>query len=114
MNWARKVEAVATKTKEKLPVDVTAEQDEEAAAALHRVKTRAAIDLSDLAALTGVHYSTLRRKAWAEELPKPLVATRIGQRWIVPSAQVRELLCLDGAIPVSGDGSTRNPFVLEV
>lgn len=94
---------MATKTEKKPAVEASPE-DAEAAAALHRVQTRAAIDLADLALLTGVHYSTLRRQADAGDLP--VDAARIGQRWVIPSAPVRKMLCLEEVSRASG----RNPF----
>lgn len=57
-----------------------------------RVIGQPAIDLADLAVLTGVHVSTLQRSATRGDLPVP--SARIGQRWIIPSAPVRELLHL--------------------
>ena len=102
------------KTKEK-PVDLTDEEDAEAAAALHRVMTRPAIDMTDLAVLTGVHYSTLRRKAISDDgLPYPLTASRIGQRWVIPSVGVRKMLGLGDAQQSGGEPGRRSPFVLEV
>ncbi|MGV0654779.1 hypothetical protein ABQE48_13005 [Mycolicibacterium thermoresistibile] len=70
--------------------------DNRIAAAMERVLTRPSIDLSDLAALTGVHPSTLHRLAVKDakngtaEFPVPF--TRIGQRWVIPSEPVRALL----------------------
>lgn len=61
--------------------------------ALGRVRSQPAIDLADLAALTDVHVSTVQRAASRGDLPVPVA--RMGQRWIVPSAPVRELLHLD-------------------
>lgn len=61
--------------------------------ALQRVKNQPAIDLADLAALTDVHVSTVQRAAARGDLPVPVA--RMGQRWIVPSAPVRELLHLE-------------------
>ncbi|MCB1258509.1 MAG: hypothetical protein KDB26_15465 [Microthrixaceae bacterium] len=60
------------------------------AEALERLMTAAAIDLIDLAVLTGVSTSTVQRHAAEDKLPVP--TARIGQRWIVPSAPVRKLL----------------------
>lgn len=66
------------------------------AAAVERVMTRVSIDLSDLAALMGVHPSTLHRRA-ADDAKNgttkfPVPYTRIGQRWVIPSAPVRQFL----------------------
>lgn len=55
-----------------------------------RVLSKPAVDLVDLALLTGTSISTINRAARAGELPVP--STRIGQRWVIPSAPVRELL----------------------
>lgn len=63
-----------------------------AEAATARVLSQPAIDLNDLAALMGVSVSTVQRAAARDDLPVP--TARIGQRWIVPSAPVRELLRL--------------------
>lgn len=63
--------------------------------ALERVRSQPAIDLADLAVLTDVHVSTIQRSAARGDLPVP--SARIGQRWIVPSAPVRELLHLEVA-----------------
>lgn len=61
--------------------------------ALGRVRSQPAIDLADLATLTDVHVSTVQRAAARGDLPVPVA--RMGQRWIVPSAPVRELLHLE-------------------
>ncbi|MCB1257112.1 MAG: helix-turn-helix domain-containing protein [Microthrixaceae bacterium] len=58
--------------------------------ATERAMTLPAITLSDLAVLTGVGVSTVQRAAVKGTLDVP--AARIGQRWIIPSAPVRELL----------------------
>lgn len=61
--------------------------------AMSRVMNNAAIDLADLAVLMGVHVSTLQRAANNNDLPVPIA--RVGQRWIIPSAPVRQLLHLN-------------------
>lgn len=61
--------------------------------ALDRVRSQPAIDLADLAVLTDVHVSTVQRAAARGDLPVPVA--RMGQRWIVPSAPVREMLHLE-------------------
>lgn len=61
--------------------------------ALDRVRSQPAIDLADLAVLTDVHVSTVQRAAARGDLPVPVA--RLGQRWIVPSAPVREMLHLE-------------------
>lgn len=61
--------------------------------ALQRVMEDPAITMEDLAALMGVHKSTLTRRASKDNLPVPVA--RIGQRWIVPSIPVRKFLHLD-------------------
>lgn len=69
---------------------VTSVQD-----ATRRVLTQPAIDLHDLALLMGVSMSTVQRAAARDDLPVP--TARVGQRWIVPSQPVRELLHLGAA-----------------
>ncbi|BBX35984.1 helix-turn-helix domain-containing protein [Mycolicibacterium mageritense] len=66
-------------------------------AALEAVKTSPAISLAELAVLTGVSLATAQRHAAAGDLPSPLRVVRMGQRWIVPSVHVRELLGLEVA-----------------
>ncbi|OKH71948.1 hypothetical protein EB73_09725 [Mycobacterium sp. SWH-M3] len=73
----------ATKTK-KRAVAPTREE------AMARLKEAPVIDLADLAVLTGVSMSTIHRQVSGEKLPVP--TARIGQRWIVPTAPVREWL----------------------
>lgn len=63
--------------------------------ATRRVLEQPAIDLADLALLMGVSISTVQRAAARDDLPVP--TARVGQRWIVPSQPVRELLHLNGA-----------------
>lgn len=63
------------------------------AEAMNRLMTVAAIDLIDLAVLTGVSTSTVQRHASEGKLPVP--TARIGQRWIVPSIPVRKLLMIE-------------------
>lgn len=65
------------------------------AEAMERLMTVPAIDLIDLAVLTGVSTSTVQRHAAEDKLPVP--TARIGQRWIVPSAPVRKLLKIEDA-----------------
>jgi hypothetical protein len=62
-----------------------------------RLMSQAAIDMADLAVLIGVHPATAQRSANRGDLP--VRTARVGQRWIVPSAPVKELLGLnaDGA-----------------
>lgn len=62
------------------------------AEATERVMTQAAIDLSDLAVLLNVGLSTTQRAAARGDLPVRM--TRLGQRYVIPSAGVRELLGL--------------------
>ncbi|WP_459953101.1 helix-turn-helix domain-containing protein [Mycobacterium avium] len=52
-----------------------------------------AISLADLAAITGVSLATVHRQVAANALPVKTV--RIGQRWIVTSASVRDMLDLE-------------------
>ncbi|KAA1430090.1 helix-turn-helix domain-containing protein [Mycolicibacter arupensis] len=66
------------------------------AAALDRVMTAPAVDLVDLSLVMGVAVSTVQRHAVAGDLPVPVA--RLGQRWIVPTAPLREFLRLE---PVS-------------
>lgn len=61
--------------------------------ATRRVLTDPAISLADLAAITGVSLATVHRQVAANALPVKTV--RIGQRWIVTSASVREMLDLE-------------------
>lgn len=58
--------------------------------AMTRLKEAPVIDLADLAVLTGVSMSTIHRQVNDDRLPVP--TARIGQRWIVPTAPVREWL----------------------
>lgn len=66
-------------------------------AALEAVTNSPAISLAELAVLTGVSLATAQRHAAAGDLPSPLRVVRMGQRWIVPSVHVRELLGLEVA-----------------
>lgn len=61
--------------------------------ATRRVMTQPAVGLADVAALLGVSHATVQRQAAAGTLPVKTV--RIGQRWIVTSASVREMLDLE-------------------
>lgn len=58
--------------------------------AMQRLREAPAIDLADLAVLTGVSMSTVHRQVNSGKFPVP--ATRLGQRWIIPTAPVREWL----------------------
>lgn len=73
--------------------DSTSVERRSVAAAVERVMTLPAVDLVDLALVTGVSVATIQRHAGKGELPVP--ASRIGQRWVIPSAPVRALLHLD-------------------
>lgn len=64
-----------------------------AAEAMERLMNVPAIDLIDLAVLTGVSTATVHRHAAEGKLPVP--TARIGQRWIVPSAPVRKFLKIE-------------------
>lgn len=66
-------------------------------AALESVKNSPAITLAELAVLTGVSLATAQRHAAKDDLPSPLTVVRMGQRWIVPSVHVRELLGIEVA-----------------
>jgi hypothetical protein len=61
--------------------------------AKRRAITQTAIDMVDLAVLMNVHPATAVRAAARDDLPVP--ATRIGQRWVIPTAGVRALLGLE-------------------
>lgn len=68
--------------------------------ALERLQTAAAIDLADFAALTGTAISLLYKLANQEDTKPgsfPVTIRRIGQRWIIPTAGVREFLCVTAA-----------------
>lgn len=67
--------------------------------ATQRVMTQPAITLSDLASLLGVSMPTLHRHLSKGALP--VKTARIGQRWIVVSASVRELLDMGETVAVA-------------
>lgn len=58
-----------------------------------RLMSQAAIDMVDFAVLIGVHPSTAQRSANRGDLP--VRTARVGQRWIVPSEPVKQLLGLN-------------------
>ncbi|MBN7314772.1 helix-turn-helix domain-containing protein [Mycobacteroides abscessus] len=58
--------------------------------AMTRLREAPVIDLADLSVLTGVSMSTVHRKVNSGEFP--IHATRLGQRWIIPTSAVREWL----------------------
>lgn len=74
-----------TQKKDKKPTKVQA-----LAAAVERVMSTPAVDLTDLALVMGVSVSTAQRHAAAGDLPVP--TARIGQRWIIPTAPLRAFL----------------------
>lgn len=88
------------------PEDIAAAQEaaaiaaERVKAAMQRVMESPVIDLHDFATLTGVHVSTVQRAlAKNEGKDFPVPTGRIGQRWVIPSAPVREFLHLDNKVP---------------
>lgn len=62
------------------------------AEARRRLYANPALTLTELAVLLGVSPSTVQRLAVKNKLPVP--AFRLGQRWIIPSEPVKELLGL--------------------
>lgn len=67
------------------------DQDEKADA-FKRVIADPAITVADLSLVMGVHASTIQRAIARGDFPYPVC--RIGQRYIIPTAPIREALCL--------------------
>jgi hypothetical protein len=68
------------------------DQDEKAEA-LQRVVADPAVTVADLSLVMGVHASTIQRAIARGDFPYPVC--RIGQRYIIPTAPIREALCLN-------------------
>ena len=81
---ARKPAAPAVKVKRPLPTVAEAQE---------RLMTQAAIDLYDFSVLMNVSLSTTPRAAARGDLPVRMA--RLGQRYVIPAAGVRELLGLN-------------------
>lgn len=69
--------------------------------AMHSLLTKPAITLREFSVLVGTSHSTTQRHAAAETLPSQVKTVKIGQRWIIPSVGVRELLGIAEATATS-------------
>lgn len=63
------------------------------AEALQRIKDDPAVTIKDVSLVMGVHVTTIQRALNRGDFPYPVC--RIGQRWVVPTAPLREALRLD-------------------
>lgn len=64
-------------------------------AAMETLRAHTVITVKELAALTGVSFSTIVRRAEEGTLPVP--TSRIGQRWIIPTPPVRKWLGIEAS-----------------
>lgn len=65
--------------------------------AMEAVRTMPALTIAEAAVLMRVSTATALRRAAKGDLPAPVTAARLGQRWIVPSAGVRAFLGIEVA-----------------